>query len=295
MGIGEGGLGGLARAQLEMARKDPRLGRGRGAMIADFWDSIEEIERVRMLGVWGTYELARSLEREEHELGVKKDDEGLAPEQRRALQAAWERGKLADAERSAGNPQLNAQALIGMTSALDAFVEDLVASRQAFYDKLISDALSRLPEASDRATTTDREILEKLQKRMRTSARVLGVGIERYEKPLSLIGVNAPPDRPIPEDLAAALAELGSLRNALVHRAARIDERALAAAPTLSPRYKDGDLIRISTPDYRIYSAAVRCYAAEIGFRGIRHWPEVSEERDGPHLGQWRDHYRIGA
>jgi hypothetical protein len=41
--------------------------------------------------------------------------------------------------------------------------------------------------------------------------------------------------------------------------------------------------------------AAVRCYAAEIRFRAIRNSPEVSDERDGPNLTNWRGYYRVGT
>ena len=107
-----------------------------------------------------------------------------------------------------------------------------------------------------------------------------GSGVARYEKPLRRVGWGAPADRPIPEDLNAALTELGALRDVLVHRAGRVGEVAIKQAPTL--RYGTGELVRISREDYRRYSAAIRCYAQEISFRGIRGWPEVIDERDGP-------------
>jgi len=120
-----------------------------------------------------------------------------------------------------------------------------------------------------------------------------GSGIARYERPLRRVGWGAPEDRPIPEDLNVALTELGALRDVLVHRAGRLDDTALKQAPTL--RYRRGQLVRISREDYRRYSAAIRCYAQEVSFRGIRGWPEVTDKRDGPDLARWRDYVRINA
>jgi hypothetical protein len=107
------------------------------------------------------------------------------------------------------------------------------------------------------------------------------------------VGWGAPADRPIPEDLNAALSELGALRDVLVHRAGRVDEAALEQAPTL--RYRAGEFARISRAEYRQYSAAIRCYALEISFRGMRGWPEVTGECNGPDLARWRDYVRVNA
>lgn len=54
-------------------------------MIADFWDAIEEAERVRTLGLMGLEELTHSVEREEQRLGIKRDSEQLTAAQRRFL------------------------------------------------------------------------------------------------------------------------------------------------------------------------------------------------------------------
>jgi hypothetical protein len=53
--------------------------------------------------------------------------------------------------------------------------------------------------------------------------------------------------------------------------------------------------VRINNADYRTYAAAVRCFEAEITFRSIRDWPEVTDEKDGPNLTGWRGYYYLGA
>lgn len=304
MPIGEDQLGAFARSQIEAARRDPRLGRMRGAMVADFWDGMEEAERVRMLGVLGLHELASSLEREEQRLGVSRGDGDLQAEAARRLQAAWERAELARVEVSNGYPHLNAQALLSMNSALDALVEEFVPSMRAIRvqwltDQIFERAEEREPEAARKLTPETRERLVEAAQSV-LADQVLpklkglrGSGTERYEILLAQEGLAAPSDRPIPDDLDEALTELGALRDVLVHRAGRVDAKSLQQAPSL--RYEDGALVRISAEDYRKYSAAVRCYAAEIIFRSIRSWPEASDENDGPDLIGWRGYYRIGV
>ena len=302
--VGEQSVGEFARRQLEAAREDPRLARADGrAMIADFWDAIEEAERVRTLGLMGMEELTHSLEREERRLEVKRDSEQLTAAQARSLQAAFERTEWAKAELANESPHANAQALISMTSALDAMVEELVKHwREVLVERIARHVLDKSREragatwnaADSRVLEAVEDVIGREAERMVPSAlRPAGKGTERYEKPLARIGLEAPADRPIPLDLDAALAELGALRDVLVHRAGRVDERALRHAPDLP--YEAGQLVRLSRQDYRRYSAAVRCYAQEICYRGIRNWPETSEEEHGPNLEGWREYVLVNA
>jgi hypothetical protein len=301
--IGEDGLGDFARTQIDRARNDPRLGRKRGATVADFWIAMEEAERVRMLGIMGLHELTHTLERHEQLLGASRDDDDLPDNVARKLQAAWERAESARIEIANGHPHLNAQALGAMNSALDALVEEWVpAMRTARTQWLIDQAIQQTDEQHpELADTLTPELRETLVAALRSYVgdqlpkldRLLGSGIERYETRLSREWLGAPADRPIPQDLDRALAELGALRNVLTHRAGRVDQKALEQAPSL--RYQDGELVRISAEEYREYSAAVRCYAGEIQFRSVRNWPKVTDEKDGPNLAGWRGYRVIGA
>ena len=58
-------------------------------MVADFWDAMEEAERTRMLGVLGLHELTKTLEREEREQGITREDADLDPNVVNRLQAYW--------------------------------------------------------------------------------------------------------------------------------------------------------------------------------------------------------------
>ncbi|HZV73163.1 MAG TPA: hypothetical protein VFF79_05555 [Conexibacter sp.] len=299
--IGEDGLGEFARRQMDAARSDPRLGRERGAVLADFWDAVEEAERVRMLGILGMHELAAVLDREEQRLGVSRDQPDLSPDTAARLQAFWERSEMARLELTNGNPHLNAQALISMNSALDALVEELAPAvrdvrRRRLAEAMLSDVKARVPafaELADEVRETIEGVVEDfIDDRLPKAERLRESGARRYERVLEGAGLAAPRDRPIPPDLDCALTELGALRDVLIHRGGRVDARALRQAPSLM--YGDGQMVRMSDADFRTYSAAVRCYAAEVQYRLIRGWIELPDE-DAPDLARWRDYRRLGA
>ncbi len=295
MPIGEESLGGYAREQLEAARRDPRLGRGHGAMIADFWAAVEEVERTRMMGILGLHELRRFYECE------KKDFDASGGDQQREheVQIFWQRAELARAEIENGHPALNAQALIGLNSALDALVEQFSpALRDLPFQVRMKQAEEEVPEAVEHLTPELRQqAIEKLQELLKVPKlkQLKGSGAARYERCLRRVGLGAPDDRPIPKDLDQALNEFGVIRDRLIHRAGRIDARALELAPSLSGAYENGQLVRLSDEDYRKYSAAIRCYGAEVIDRLYSKWPEISDPEARPDLDGWRGYYVLGA
>lgn len=292
-----------ARRAFAELRSDPRLSRARGSMLADFRSAMDEAERMRELGVWGLYELTRSLEREEQRLGARRDDLSLSAKHQAALQAAWERAEIARIEQSNEHPHLHASALIAMVSALDAMVEELVpAFRQMLVDVGFREAAKRAkgigPAADDalaeaqvgEAMVATRDDLVSRLPKLR---RLHGKGTARYEDVLQQVRLHAPLDRPIPDDLAAALVEVGALRDVLVHRAGRVDARALTQAPSLALRYADGTLVRLCRADYRRYSAAIRCYGAEISRRAMLGvYDGTDHDVD---LAEWQGRYRRNA
>lgn len=302
--VGDEGLGALARDQLARARKDPRLERNQTAAVADFWDAIEEAERVRTLGILGLHELLHTLDRHERELGVRHTDPGLDANARRTLQAMWERTESARIEIEHDHPHLNAQAVLSYVSALDAMVEDMLRTWRGltvkpFVDELLARAGEQVPDAARALAPETREAVEEVateqvaRRALGRAERLRDCGPERYERVLTTLGLQAPDDRPLPDGLVDALTEVNALRDVLMHRAGRIDLRAMREAPTLT--YKRGQLVRLTSADYRRYSSAIRCYAQEVWFRGIRSWPEVTDEEDGPDLDRWDQYYMLGA
>lgn len=145
--MGEEGLGEYAREQIERAR----LERDEPAAIADFWNAVEEAERVRTLGILGTHELLHTLDRHEREVGVRHSDADLDLNTRATLQAMWERVESARIEIEHGHPYLNAQALLSLVSALDAMVEDLARSwRGSRVKPGVDDLVSKVKEQCPR-------------------------------------------------------------------------------------------------------------------------------------------------
>jgi hypothetical protein len=72
----------------------------------------------------------------------------------------------------------------------------------------------------------------------------------------------------------------------LVHRAGRVDAKALLEAPTLP--YVDGEFVRLRRDDYRRYSAAVRAYGIDVTQRIIQ--PDARRD-----LADWRNSAYVTA
>lgn len=269
----------LAERQLADARRDPRLDRGREAMIADWWAAVEAAERTRMVSILGVHSLAGD---------ASADDEN----------AMRERRELAEADIENEFAELNAMTLIALMSALDALIEALAPrAREMVVAVAVSKVMERAREQlSKEHPEVDPERIGQIKAvgeqvildRLKKISRATGTGAERWENVLRQIGLHAPDDRPIPQDLDETLRELVSLRHVLVHRAGRIDERAVADAPSLPQEV--GDLIRIGREDYRRYSAAVRTYGNEVVYRLMRGVGYESQD-----LSRWRENYLVGT
>jgi hypothetical protein len=188
-------------------------------------------------------------------------------------------------------PFVHAATLVSMYGALDALVEELVPGAQQIIALSLFDSLQgRLTDEQralwDEVPVERRDALQQAivdvvaQQLPQKPKRPGGKGADRYEAVLARANLQTVPDRPIPDDLEEALAELGALRDVLVHRGGRVDAQALCEAPTL--RYKDGEFVRLGRDDYRCYSAAVRAYGIDVTQRIIP--PEMRRD-----LGDWRN------
>jgi hypothetical protein len=153
--IGEKHLGTFARHQIEVARRDPRGDRGRGAMVADFFAAMEEAERWREMTTWGLRELEQAVAHEEARLGVSRIDPDLSPENREILQNAWERAEMARAELANECPYVHAVTLISMHSGLDALVDELVPGAQQIVAGSIFEAIRERVESKGDASWDD--------------------------------------------------------------------------------------------------------------------------------------------
>lgn len=286
----------LADRQLADARRDPRLGHGRDAVVADWRAAMSAAERVRTLADWGLQELLESETHEEQRLKAEGVADGPARDV--ALQAARERAQLARAENDNQLVELNATTLVSMLGALDALVEGLVPRARDFLVEYLSrrmiDGASELePEA---AAQIDEETLKVLEHAVQkivsrqlgdSGAVPKGTGAKRWESALANARLQTPPNRSIPEDLDLALNEIVQLRHVMTHRAGRVDDRARANAPSL--RFAEGELVRITRAEYRRYSAALWTYGEEIIHRLLR------DLAPPPSLENWRQNHTLNA
>lgn len=176
----------------------------------------------------------------------------------------------------------NATALISTFGLVEGHLEALVPVLHASVSKARDEALLHLKRFSKekvrelRATgkydqqflsTLQRVIMETVQEfvvpapaqRLR---RDLLAG-DRWEDAAARMFFGPTKDRPLPDDLRATLNELGEVRNVLLHRMGRVDDKAFAAFTSDAP-WKVGDSLTIELPEYRRYIAALWAYFEEL-------------------------------
>jgi hypothetical protein len=128
---------------------------------------------------------------------------------------------------------------VALYSALDALVEDLAPEVFKLRIRLQGSDLVR--KAAEQHPTEWAQLTEDQRKAVGEAVyvtmqqqiaqpkfgRVRGEGTARYEAALATVGLDAPADRPIPQDMDDGLTEFSALRDVIVHRGGRIDGRAL--------------------------------------------------------------------
>jgi hypothetical protein len=258
--VGYGRVGELARKELADAARDPRIDRLTGTPIPDFNDALAEIGRARRAAIFA---LQRTAQAEVPTTGTVNE-----------RQALWELSELARAEREGDFAWINAATVWGLHSVLDAFVEQnspavasLVAGIQA--REFVNQAAAEKPElAAQLPAGTFKRIAEAAAAVMLKNfepAKPRGNGAVRWEGSLGIVGLAAPEDRPIPQAMDRALAELCVLRDVLSHRGGRFDQKAANDWP--SATIEVGSFVRVSQGQARRYSAAVGAYGSEISRR----------------------------
>lgn len=278
----------FAGQQLANARSDPRLQRDEKAMVADWREGVEALERVRGFAIFSITEVHRSLEGHD---AIPRGDDQLE-------HVLWQRRQLAAAEIASNFAELNAMTLVGLLGALDSLVESLApAAREMLVAVTLSERLEELrrdqPEvvaavAEETIEAVREAAIPVFLKQLGKIAHARGGGAERWEEVLRHAHLQAPAERPIPTDMDLALVEIVALRHVLVHNAARVDDRALENAPSLP--WGVGQLVRIDSDGYRRYSAAIRTFGDEVVWRVLS-----GVELPPPNLGRWDENYVIGT
>lgn len=275
--IGESQLGETAQRQIEAARHDPRRDRARSAPTADFFDAVEEVVRVRLSMRLGARALAAStVEGEDHA----------------ARQEAWERRALGQAEIDGDFGWLNASTLTSLHGALDALVEDvgLITDRvtaRLITDQVMAKVAREQPELADVLTkeqlcaVADAAVEFVLERRTYRKPRMNGP--LRWESALEPAGLALPENRPIPADLGRVLTEACVLRDVLVHRAGRVDQKAADACPTLG--FAVDEFVRLRTPRTLELAAALIAYGTDVAQRSLNRFC-IGEPAE---FDRWRD------
>ena len=106
---------------------------------------------------------------------------------------------------------------------------------------------------------------------------------DRWEDLLSRVYMRPIRGRPLPEDLRLTLNELGAVRNVILHRMSRMDERALAQV-TEGPWRSVNERVVIDDGLYQRYIAALVAYQRELEDR-MRSQMKVDPESD---INTWR-------
>lgn len=268
---------------IAQAREDPRLSRENArAVVADFFEAVEEAERSHFLATLGVQALLAACD---EQLGAEAPEDGdIAPD----LEAVRERRELAAAEIDNDFPYQHAALAISLLFALDALVEQLAPSaRDIAIEATARNAMkTALQQVDDDLTQEQLKAIEDAARALLSEAaanvpKMFGGDIDRWERLLASVGLGADPARPLPNSLQTTLAELIHARHVIAHRAGRVDDRARAAIP----RVDEGQLMRIGRDDVRRYDAAVRAYASEILSRlGVAESPNLHEWQQFHHL-----------
>lgn len=287
----------LARRQIENARHDGRLNRKDEAFVADFREQVDESLNVRLFAIMGLEELRGVGDREANRIGRQRDPSNIHDSESRHLNALYERSEMASAYVDTEHPHLNAITVVGLFAALDALVEGLVPSFQSAHREILTARLHALLSARTAIKAAvdadDAQSLEDLASSLLpeygyTRKRPGGAGAQRWEAQLATARLDVGSHGfAVPEDLEQALRESKAVRDVVVHRASRLDSRAMRDAPSLAATLSidSGDLVRINRQTFGVLASAIIAYGESVVSRVFARIGIVAV-RD---LSNWRD------
>ncbi len=130
---------------------------------------------------------------------------------------------------------------------------------------------------------------ELLKSPLRAPSKEMPVA-DSWEDLLARIRLRPIPGRPLPDDLRHTLNEFGAVRNVILHRMGRIDERALEQVAS-GPWTTIDELVVIDDDLYRLYIAVLLAYQAEINdrIRNLMNLPPLAD------VNQWRSMVPAGG
>lgn len=253
--------------------------------VMDYLDESNRLSSLYSTGVLrlqGSHNLAAIL----HEVrDVLKGQEGeVTPEERQArLGVEKDLEDLAIAEAASGFRLLSAHAILGawgvLESAIDDWVVEWLTRRPQDLD-LDEDVELKLPAAayvSQSAQDRAEVLFTALRKRQGQS---FGVGINRFERPLAIVGLSAP----VPDFLSDGVFELHKVRNVYAHCGGLADERFLADCPWFDLTV--GEVVPVSRESFHAYADLLQTYLVLLVHRG---YARVGIRLDGARLQPYWD------
>ena len=179
------------------------------------------------------------------------------------------RARAAAAERQMqdGLPLLHSQMAIGIWSVLEAAIDDFVIAWMTNVPaSLMSEDISKIRVPFALFEEMDRParmqfLLEEFKRNLRTDSKV---GVERFESILKPLGLSGPID----ECVRRNIFELSQVRNAILHRASRADQRLIDACPWLG--LQAGSKVIVARTDSDRYARSVTDYLKSIISRALK-------------------------
>lgn len=175
---------------------------------------------------------------------------------------------LAKSEDESGYRLLSAHALIGvwgvLESAIDEWVVDWISERPHDLDVDDADEI-KIPAASFVSSSLrDRaEILFTAYRKKQGQS--FGVGIDRFERPLALVGLSGE----VPSFISDAIFEMHKVRNVYAHCGGRADRQFLECCPWFD--LSAGDVVPLDVATYLAYTTVLEFYLILLMNRGYAH------------------------
>lgn len=159
---------------------------------------------------------------------------------------------------------INSLVVVAMCTVYEVALEDTLKAHLRFEPGIISRLraqgldMGKLPDSRDLTYKEARSALKKLRDWSRNRAKVVPDGdIFMF----SAVGISINPD----QTTRSAIRELIYLRNLIVHKAKRADEKCMTEAPRL--KLRDGELFIIGRADMGLYVSSLLSLLSEIAQR----------------------------
>ena len=171
------------------------------------------------------------------------------------------RAERADKQIQEGLPLLHSQMAIGIWSVLEAAIDDFVVAWMTHVPiSLASDDLSKIKVPAALFEQMDKAgrmqfLLEEYKRNLRSESKA---GIERFESLLKPLGLSGQ----VPDDARKDIFELSHIRNAILHRASRADQKLLEACPWLT--LKVGERVIVTGADSDRFARSVTNYLKAV-------------------------------